>query len=117
MRDESELPLFHGPHVPAVRFRNAMEDLDLRAALSGCPAEWSGVLREMAAAQKSAGGRPDRKQLLNARRDDWPELFERTWQRLMGRALDSRGIPGVLVTPRPEYHAVNNLLSAAGRER
>jgi hypothetical protein len=94
--DADDLPLFYGPHVPGVRFRNALERLDLRAAVADCQDEWRDALREMAEAWSEGAGRADVPRLVNCRRSGWPEVFERTWQRLVGRCLDSHGIPGVL---------------------
>jgi hypothetical protein len=94
--DSEELPLFAGPHVPAVRFRNALERLDLRAAIADCPDEWRDALREMAEAWSEGARRADLERLVGCRRPGWPEAVERTWQRVVGRCLDSHGIPGVL---------------------
>jgi hypothetical protein len=94
----SDLPLFDGPHIPRIRFRNALERLDLRAALPDCPPQWRDALNALAgaAATEETSGRSDLQRLRHCRRSDWPEEFERTWQRLVGRCLDSHGIPGVL---------------------
>jgi hypothetical protein len=98
MVEDSNLPLFDGPHIPDIRFRNALARLDLHAAIADCPEEWRDALREMAEAwsPEAKPGRADQERLLHCRRSGWPDVFERTWQRLVGRCLDSHGIPGVL---------------------
>jgi len=115
MAEDSQLPLFHGPHVPDIRFRNALARLDFHAALADCPEQWRDALRDMAEAWSPEGkpGRPDQERLLRARQSGWPDIFERTWQRLVGRCLDSHGIPGVL----DGMPAAVFLLRAGERER
>lgn len=115
MVEDSQLPLFDGPHIPAIRFRNALARLDFRAAIADCPEEWRDALREMAEAWSPEGSpsRIDQERLLRSRRSGWPDVFERTWQRLVGRCLDSHGIPGVLDgTPAAAF-----LLRAGEHER
>jgi hypothetical protein len=73
-----------------------MERLDLRAALADCPERWRDALLEMAEAWSVGAGRADQKRIVGCRQPDWPKALERTWQRLIGRCLDSHGIPGVL---------------------
>jgi len=94
--DSGDLPLFHGPHIPQIRFERALERLDLRAAAIDAPEPWNVAVAEMAAVLERAGGgaRLDVEDLTRCRRDGWPAAVERTWQRLMGRALDGRGVPG-----------------------
>jgi hypothetical protein len=89
-----DLPLFHGDHVPGVRFERALAALDLSAALADCPARWRPALTEMAGAVAGGdSGRADLARLLSARSPGWPPELERTWQRLVGRRLDGFGIP------------------------
>jgi len=96
MSSETDLPLFDGPHVPRVRFRNAMARLDLWGALADCPTRWRGVLQAMARAWAPRdGGACDREALIDCRRADWPEEIEQAWQLAVGRSLDSEKIPAV----------------------
>jgi hypothetical protein len=95
--DGETLPLFSGPHIPAIRFQRALERLDLRAALADAPDAWRDALAAMADAVGSAGpARADLAKLIASRRHDGPPWLERTWQRLVGRCLDGHGIPGTL---------------------
>jgi hypothetical protein len=98
MTDDPELPLFTGPHVPRIRFERAIERLDFRAAARDAPEEWRSAVEEFAAAadREGAGKTPELELLLGLRRDGWPVVLERAWQRVAGRCLDRRGIPGVL---------------------
>jgi hypothetical protein len=86
------LPLFYGPHVPRIRFEQALDRLDLGVASRDVPAEWRGALEAMTAAA-ALRGRPRIAALAGVARAGWPASLERTWQRLMGRALDGTGIP------------------------
>lgn len=91
---DGTLPLFEGAHIPRFRFQNALERLDLSAAIADAPPAWRDVVGEMAAA--IGDGRPTRADLdalLRCRRTAWPTVLERTWQRLVGRRLDAHGIP------------------------
>ena len=90
--DFTDLPLFGGPHVPKVRFERALEALDLRGAVADAPEEVRGAVAEMAAAVEAR----DLERLVCCRQEGWPALLERTWNRLVGRHLDGRGIPRVL---------------------
>jgi hypothetical protein len=95
--DESDLPLFTGSHVPRNRFLRALDRLDLHAALADAPTEWREAVEALAAALGSTGpGRAELARLVACRRAAWPSDLERAWQRLVGRCLDSRGIPGSL---------------------
>lgn len=96
--DDDELPLFSGPHIPAIRFERALARLDLRAAAQDAPAEWRGALVEMASVIEAtqSRSRAGREKLLGCRRPGWPDAIDRVWQRLVGRHLDGQGIPGVL---------------------
>ncbi len=92
-----QIKLFEGAHVPQVQFENALLALDLCKASAHAPGQWKAVVEQMAMAVE--GDRPAPvalDALLEARRDDWPDYLERTWQRLVGRALDERDLPGVL---------------------
>ena len=96
MRDE-QLDLFSGPHVASFRFERALEALDLDAAAADAPADQRDAVTDLAQALRGRSpGRADLERLTAARREHWPALLERTWQRMVGRALDGRGIPGVL---------------------
>jgi hypothetical protein len=94
--DERDLPLFHGPHIPRIRFERALERLDLRRAAEDAPVEWRAAVDELAAAAEIGGrhGRAKVEALALLCRDGWPTPLERAWQRLVGRALDGTGIPG-----------------------
>jgi len=95
--DLSDLPLFTGPHIPKLRFERALDRLDLGAALADAPEAWRDAVAEMAAVLEEKGpARSKLEKLVRCRRKGWPDLLERTWQRLLGRCLDARGIPGVL---------------------
>ena len=95
--DESDLPLFTGPHVPRIRFERALERLDLAAAVADAPAGWREAVAALAAVLEGRSpGRADLDSLLRCRRADWPPALERTWQRLVGRRLDAHGIPRTL---------------------
>lgn len=95
--DLSDLPLFTGDHIAAIRFQRALDRLDLAAAAIDAPLEWHEAvaeLRDALGACTAAGA--DLAALCRARREGWPAAVERTWQRLVGRHLDGRGVPGVL---------------------
>ena len=94
-RVPSVLPLFSGAHVPAVRFARALDELRLMDAMEDCPPPWREGLGAMIEATELAG-RHDLARLLAARIPGWPEELERTWQRLVGRRLDGRGIPSAV---------------------
>ncbi len=91
-----DLPLFHGPHIPRIRFEQALDRLDLRAAMAVAPQPWQAAVEELAAVLDQAGSpaRIDADVLARCRHDGWPASLERTWQRLMGLRLDGRGVPG-----------------------
>ncbi len=91
-----DLPLFHGPHIPRIRFEQALDRLDLRAAIATAPQPWQAAVEAMGAVLDQAGSpaRIDAEALARCRRDGWPASLERTWQRLMGLSLDGRGVPG-----------------------
>jgi hypothetical protein len=93
--DERDLPLFHGPHIPRIRFERALERLDLGAAAQDAPEAWRSAVGALAAAVEAGAGRGHARAEALARigREQWPAVLERTWQRLMGRALDGSGIP------------------------
>jgi len=94
--DDSDLPLFSGPHIPIVRFRNALDALDIRAACADAPARWRGSVVRIADLLEKRGGiaRAPLDGLLAAHRDDWPPELERAWQRIVGRRLDTKPAPG-----------------------
>jgi hypothetical protein len=95
--DEADLPLFSGPHLPRIRFARALDRLDLRGALADAPAEWRDAVEALTMAVGSGWpARAELQRLLACRRQDWPGDLERAWQRLVGRCLDARGIPGSL---------------------
>ena len=94
MSDDATLSLFFGPHVASFRFEAALEALDLDVALADCPDDQRQGLDVLCLA--AAGGRSALDALVAARRPDWDARIEPAWQRLVGRALDGRGIPGVL---------------------
>ncbi|MBI4514867.1 MAG: hypothetical protein HY699_03500 [Deltaproteobacteria bacterium] len=95
MTDElSDLPLFSGPHIPRVRFENALARLDVRAAVADTPAQWREAVTAMAMALGTGGpARADLEGLRRAWRPGWPLVIERTWQRLVGLRLDAHKIP------------------------
>ena len=112
--EDATLPLFEGAHIPRIRFENALERLDLRAALADAPA----ALREGVAAMAAAVGagsatRADLDALVRCRSGDWPAVLERAWQRLVGRRLDAHGIPQTL----DDQPAAAYLLRGGERER
>lgn len=94
--DDPDLPLFTGSHIAHIRFERALEQLDLAGAVADAPAEW----REAVVALRDALGpgvaSADLEKLRRARRTEWPAPLERAWQRVVGRHLDSHGVPGVL---------------------
>jgi len=94
--DSGDLPLFQGSHIPQIRFERALDRLDFRAAATDAPEPWKTAVAEMAAVLERAGSktRIDVEALVRCRRDGWPGAIERAWQRLIGLALDGRGIPG-----------------------
>ncbi len=98
MGDEwSDLPLFNGPHVPRVRFENALRRLDVRAAVPDAPVEWRDAVAAMAAALGSGDpARADLQRLLECRQSGWPAVIERAWQRLVGLRLDAYKVPHTL---------------------
>jgi hypothetical protein len=91
-----DLPLFHGPHIPRIRFELALDRLDLHAAVAMAPQRWQAAVEALAAVVDRAGtpARIDVEALARCRCDGWPAVLEQTWQRLMGRSLDGRGVPG-----------------------
>lgn len=90
------MSLFFGDHVPRVRFEQALERLDLDAAVQDCPGPWYAALDKMIAAGASKDpARIDLDRLLAARESGWPATLERAWQRLVGRRLDARRIPAI----------------------
>src|SRR5260370_13394714 len=91
-----DLPLFHGPHIPRIRFEQALNSLDLHAAAAAAPHPWQAAVEALAAVLDRAGtpARIDVEALARRRCDGWPAALEETWQRLMGRSLDGRGVPG-----------------------
>jgi len=95
MRDD-DLPLFSGPHIPIVRFRNALERLDLRGACADAPAQWRESVARIADLLEMRGGiaRAPLDALLACRCQGWPSELERAWQRIVGRRLDARPVPG-----------------------
>ncbi len=113
--DPGDLPLFHGAHIPRIRFEHALDRLDLRAATADAPGPWKVAVAEMAGVLEQ-GGSPARtsvEALVRCRCDGWPAAVERTWQRLIGLALDGRGIPG----SHGEELAAAFLLRGGERER
>jgi hypothetical protein len=96
--DLAALPLFNGPHIPRIRFERALRELDIRGAIADAPEELRGAVVELAAAlpREGEGVLADLDRLVRCHHDGWPELLEQTWNRLVGRHLDGRGIPGVL---------------------
>jgi len=56
MGDDSDLPLFTGPHIPRIRFERALERLDFRAAAPDAPREWRSAVEGLAAAVDRVGG-------------------------------------------------------------
>ncbi len=97
MDDDSNLPLFSGPHLPRFRFEKALDRLDLEAAVEDAPAECrDGVARMAGVLKGKSPARADLDALLRCRQPAWPPILERTWQRLVGRRLDTHGIPGTL---------------------
>jgi hypothetical protein len=112
--EDATLPLFEGAHIPRIRFENALERLDLRAALADAPPTWREVVAAMAAAVGARSAtRADLDVLVRCRRADWPPVLERTWQRLVGRRLDAHGIPQTL----DDQPAAAYLLRGGERER
>lgn len=95
--DGATLPLFSGPHLARFRFDHALEALDLHAALADAPAAWREDVALLAGALGDGGpASADLRRLLDCRRDGWAAPIERAWQRLAGRRLDGKGIPGTL---------------------
>ena len=94
----ADLPLFAGLHVRAVAFGQALDRLDLEAAVPLAPGGWGEAVAALASAVAGRSpGRADLDCLVAARPPEGaPALIERTWQRLVGRCLDGHGIPGVL---------------------
>jgi hypothetical protein len=115
MDDEgATLPLFEGAHIPRIRFENALERLDLRAALADAPPVWREAVAAMAAAVGGGGpAHADLDALVRCRCSDWPAVLERAWQRLAGRRLDAHGIPQTL----DDQPAAAYLLRGGERER
>ena len=92
----SDLPLFHGPHIPRIRFEQALDCLDLRAAVEAAPEPWQAAVETLAVVLEQAGtpARTDIEALARCRCDGWPASLQQTWERLMGLRLDGRGVPG-----------------------
>ena len=112
--EDGTLPLFEGVHIPRIRFENALERLDLGAAIADAPPAWRDVVAEMAAAVGDGRlARADLDALVRCRRTEWPALLERAWQRLIGRRLDAHGIPRML----DDQPAAAYLLRGGERER
>lgn len=114
IHDDEALPLFSGPHIAAIRYRRALDHLDLRAAAADAPAEWRAAVLEMAAAvEGTSPARADLDRLRGCARTGWPAVLEQAWQRLVGRCLDGYGIPRTLDgEPAAAY-----LLRGGDRER
>ncbi|MBN1336039.1 MAG: tetratricopeptide repeat protein [Deltaproteobacteria bacterium] len=89
-----QLPLFDGGDLASTRFSEALRALDLAAATALAPPAWRPVVETWARAL-GVPGHPDLPALHTARPPDHPALVV-AWNRLLGRALDSHGIPGVL---------------------
>jgi hypothetical protein len=112
--DDATLPLFEGAHIPRIRFENALERLDLRAARADAPVALCEDVAAMAAAVGAGGpARADLDALVRCRSADWPAVLERAWQRLVGRRLDAHGIPQTL----DDQPAAAYLLRGGDRER
>ena len=96
--DDDDLPLFSGPHIPMVRFRNALERLDMRAACADAPAQWQEHIARMADVLEVRGGiaRAPLEGLLACRCAGWPPELDRAWQRLVGRRLNAGPVPGTV---------------------
>lgn len=94
--DSVNLPLFHGPHIPRIRFEQALDRLDLRAAQEVAPEPWRAAVVELADVLEQAGSpaRIDVEALARCRRDGWPPSLQQAWERLMGLRLDGHGVPG-----------------------
>ena len=92
----TDLPLFHGPHIPRIRFECALDRLDLRAAVAAAPEPWRAAVEALADVLDRAGSpaRADLEALARCRCDGWPASLQQTWERLMGLRLDGRGVPG-----------------------
>jgi hypothetical protein len=92
----SDLPLFHGPHIPRIRFEQALDRLDLRAAVEAAPEPWQAAVETLAVVLDQAGtpARTDIEALACCRCDGRPAALQQTWERLMGLRLDGRGVPG-----------------------
>jgi hypothetical protein len=70
---DATLPLFEGAHIPRIRFENALERLDLRAALADAPAALREAVAAMAAAVGDKGpAHADLDALVRCRSADWP---------------------------------------------
>ncbi len=56
MSDPStDLPLFHGPHIPRIFFECALDRLDLRAAVAAAPEPWRAAVEALADVLDHAG--------------------------------------------------------------
>lgn len=93
-----DLPLFSGLHIARDRFRDALDRLDLKAALADAPAECESAVRALAGAVRNPARltRSDLQRLASCEREGWPPLVERAWQRLVGRCLDRPDRPQTL---------------------
>ena len=82
----SDLPLFHGPHIPRIRFEQALDCLDPRAAVEAAPEPWQAAVETLAVVLEQAGtpARTDIEALARCRCDGWPASLQQTWERLMG---------------------------------
>ena len=95
-RPPDQLALFQGTPDTRSRLERALAALNLQAALADAPPDWLRPLKDMAwALEGHSPGSVDPERLAHIHQPGWPAPLEHTWQRLMGRALDGHGIPGV----------------------
>ncbi|MBN1334396.1 MAG: tetratricopeptide repeat protein [Deltaproteobacteria bacterium] len=90
----AQVLLFSGPHVPETRCRDALDRLDIPAALADAPEAWHAPLAALGGALGSRGSGPHAvERLVACHGSGWPPEVERAWQRLVGRSLDHPSKP------------------------
>jgi len=94
-RDTVTLDLFNGPHIPRVRFEQALEALDFPTALLNAPEDDYDSVAELSLAVLPHGPhRADLELLSRAFRPDWSDALDRAWHRVVGLRLTHTDKPG-----------------------